>query len=285
MPQVPPPSRPSLSQAVPLLLRVLAALCLMAGAVLAAAGFGDRLGGGAPLSRAQALLPAGLTTLLVLAGLALLLRGLERRPMAPVLGLAPPARAARAFVVGLRAWLLPATLAVAVAVAAGWATVSVAAAWPQALTLLAAQFVIVLLIEAVPEELVLRGYVGAVLAERLRRWPAIIVQALCFAGLAVLLTGRTDPTDASLFLAMGLVFGYLRELTGTVWTSIGFHVAFQTGMQLFVAGQRGVFSLEAGGMLPLVLLGMVPFAACVALVEVAVALRWLRPVTRDSGSA
>lgn len=280
MPQVPPPTS-SVSNVPAIVLRVFAALLLLGSAILGA----DLLlrTGDAPLSRCQAAAAGLLTSAAVLAGLWILVRRIERRTFLDTLGLGAPGPAWRPFLVGVLAWLLPAALALAVALGMGWASLAVNGSWPDVLGLVLVQFVVVFLVEAFPEETALRGYVGAVLGERLSRWPAILLQALLFTGLGAVLTGRAGATDLSLFLAMGIVFGYLREITGTVWTSIGFHAAFQTGAQLLIGGQRGVLSLEAGGGMGLVLLGIVPFSVCLALVELAIARGWLRDARVTNG--
>src|SRR5690606_34896672 len=96
-------------------------------------------------------------------------------------------------------------------------------------------FFAVLLSEAIPEELVFRGYVFSVLQERLGGWATILVQTVLFTAVALLLRGYTGIVDLSLFAGMGVALGYLRLVTGTVWTAVGFHTAFQTGSQLVLS--------------------------------------------------
>ncbi|WP_366915640.1 CPBP family intramembrane glutamic endopeptidase, partial [Acidipropionibacterium jensenii] len=45
---------------------------------------------------------------------------------------------------------------------------------------------------------------------------------------------------------MGIGFGYLRMVTGSVWMPIGFHAAFQTGAQLVLAQDAPDFSGSTG---------------------------------------
>jgi membrane protease YdiL (CAAX protease family) len=127
--------------------------------------------------------------------------------------------------------------------------------------------VAVLLAEALPEEAVFRGYATTVLSTVLRGWWIISVQALLFALFAGLLRGNWNPVDLSLFVTMGIGFGYLRMVTGSVWMPIGFHTAFQTGAQLVLTHDVVHFAGGAGA--AMLALGMVPFT--VAAIQVSVA--------------
>lgn len=89
-----------------------------------------------------------------------------------------------------------------------------------------------LLYEALPEELVFRGYFYRNLADALPRWLAVLGQAGLFTlfGVAIGAAGSIDRVV--LFLLFATVLGYLRAVTGSVWTGIGFHLAFQIVAQL-----------------------------------------------------
>jgi hypothetical protein len=68
----------------------------------------------------------------------------------------------------------------------------------------------------------------------------------------------------------------VRGSTGSVWTSIGLHVAFQTVAQLLLNTERGHFAVEGVEMLQLVAIGIVPFSLAVLVVEVSSARLKLR---------
>jgi uncharacterized protein len=111
----------------------------------------------------------------------------------------------------------------------------------------------VLLGEAIPEELVFRGYVTGVLNRHLAAWPAIALQTTLFTVTVLLLRGYPGIADLSLFITMGIIFGYFRLITSTMWASVGFHAAFQTGAQLLLThevveftGPRDVEMLAIG---------------------------------------
>ena len=100
----------------------------------------------------------------------------------------------------------------------------------------------VFLFEALPEELVFRGYIFSTLNVRFRKWKAALISIFSFVLLPVVLVqiqryilgmevsvGRTDHIELSYLITM-LLFAsfiqYLRILTGSIWTGIGFHLVF-----------------------------------------------------------
>lgn len=115
----------------------------------------------------------------------------------------------------------------------------------------------VLIAEALPEETVFRGYVTHALGMVARGWWAIAVQALLFTLFAGFLQQSWNPMDLSLCLAMGIGFGWLRMVTGSVWMSIGFHTAFQTGAQLVLTHDAVAF--DGGTGTAMLALGAIPF--------------------------
>lgn len=204
---------------------------------------------------------------LVITVIVVLVRWAGRRPLS-VVGFTTAAGDLRAFGLGIAVWTVPAAATFFVLALLGnplQITAPAAEFW-LALGLL---FLAVLLTEAIPEELVFRGYVSAVLAERLSPWWVIGVQTVLFVAFAVLLPGDINPLDVSLFAAMGFVLGYARLVTGSVWTAVGIHVAFQTASQLVFTHQV----IEFGGSpaLAMVALGAVPFTAAAIMIPIVVA--------------
>ncbi|UOR02522.1 CPBP family intramembrane metalloprotease [Leucobacter allii] len=135
----------------------------------------------------------------------------------------------------------------------------------------------VLITEALPEEAVFRGYVAAVLGTVLRGWGVIVVQALLFTLFAAVLRQNAHPADLSLFFTMGIGFGYLRMITGSIWMPIGFHTAFQTGAQLVLS--HGAVDFEGGTGAAMLALGIVPFSVAAILVSTAGVPRIVHPGT------
>src|SRR5690606_33052973 len=125
--------------------------------------------------------------------------------------------------------------------------------------------------EALPEELAFRGYIQANLESRLGYRGAIVAQAVLFAfwgaALWTLASGTIALDRLAMFFFMALVLGMMRGVTGSVWTAIGFHVAFQTVAQLLLNTARGHFAVDGVNMMQLVALGVVPFSLAVLIVE------------------
>lgn len=74
-------------------------------------------------------------------------------------------------------WLIPAGIGLVVTLTLGWAEVSFAALDGRTLLLALYLPLLVFLFEALPEELVFRGYFYRNLADRYSRWIAVIGQA------------------------------------------------------------------------------------------------------------
>ncbi|QEP05967.1 CPBP family intramembrane glutamic endopeptidase [Glutamicibacter sp. ZJUTW] len=171
----------------------------------------------------------------------------------------------RAFCLGFIAWSVPAAATFFVLALLG-SPLQVAAPSAEFWLVLVLLFFAVLLSEAIPEELVFRGYVSAVLAERLSSWWVIGVQTALFVATAVLLRGGANPLDVSLFAAMGFVLGYARLVTGSVWTAVGIHVAFQTASQLVFT--HSIIKFDGSPELAMIALGAVPFTGLAILASV-----------------
>jgi membrane protease YdiL (CAAX protease family) len=134
----------------------------------------------------------------------------------------------------------PILLAVTLGPLFGWAAVSIDRSGP-ALQLLVIAVATAFLFEALPEELIFRGYVYKTLSATHARWVASVVTVALFLTMPVLSvpvqqvvlgTVQVGPADhiTAGYLITLLIFGtflqYLRVLTGTIWAGIGFHLAF-----------------------------------------------------------
>lgn len=128
---------------------------------------------------------------------------------------------------------------------------------------LATLLVLVLLSEALPEELLFRGW----LSECLRRiggaWFAIVVQAALFTLFAAAVGAIASANDAGFIAALGIVLGMLRIVSGTVWVPVGFHLAFMTAQQSS-ASSWNLIVWDEPLLARVVLLTMIPFTLVVA---------------------
>lgn len=189
---------------------------------------------------ARGVLMAVLVSALVVPGIWWLRTRVDRRPVAEV-GLAPTSRDLGAMALGVGFVAVPVLLTLLTSRLFGWATISVDTS-SAGLSALGIGLLTVFLLEALPEELVVRGYLYRNLSAVQARWIASAVAVLLFVvlpvvinlvqryllGLEVTINGASSIQPG--FLVTLLVFGsfqqYLRVLTGTVWTGIGFHMAF-----------------------------------------------------------
>ena len=211
-----------------------------------------------------------LTTALVVPLIVLARRYLDREEFAG-LGLAVDASALRPFAIGALAWLLPFALGTALCLVFGLVTITPLVPWTEIFAFLPLLVLLVFLLEALPEELAFRGYIQTNLGNILPLWAAVAAQAILFGSWGVALwfltAGGIDPLHASLFYVMGAILGMLRIITGSVWTGIGFHLAFQTVSQLLQNAERGHFAIENAVLLQILALGALPFTIAVPFVE------------------
>lgn len=239
-------SRQSTSSAVPTrpVLPVGVRVGLVATGALAAwlliAFGGAALWGEAPSLARHA---ANAATAFVLGGLLVVTarRTLDRRPLA-TLGLSTGVRALRDMALGALTWLLPAAAGLATALAAGWLNVTIHATVGETVGVVLVVALLVLVYEAVPEELVFRGYVYRNLATVLAPGLAVVGQALLFAAFGTILWVATAGWGVLgerlvLFAGMAVVAGCIRLVSGSVWATVGWHLAFQTVTQLFLSGR------------------------------------------------
>lgn len=161
---------------------------------------------------------------------------------------------------GAAGYLIPAGLAVTVLAATGTLEVAPRGSLLAIVGSVLFLAVLVLLYEALPEELVFRGYLYRNLTTALPRWVAVLAQAVLFVlfGMAVGAAGTVDRVV--LLFGFAVVQGTIRAVTDTLWMPVGFHLAFQTTEQLvgpswnrFVVNDLVVLQDLALGLVPLAL--------------------------------
>ncbi|MET1007892.1 MAG: CPBP family intramembrane glutamic endopeptidase [Propionibacteriaceae bacterium] len=204
-------------------------------------------------------------TALALGGIALAAcRWLDGRPVTQ-LGIAADG-IGRKVTVGALAWLLPAALAYAVCAWVGLARIEPVVSPAALMTVVATQILLVLLLEALPEELVFRGYFFVNLRDRLGEWSTILAQAGLFTLWAVLIGAVDGLGRGAVLFGVGIGLGYLRSATGSIWPCVGFHLAFQTAAQLLSETQVRVATVDNLTLLEVVAYGILPFAVGLPLV-------------------
>src|SRR5690606_315451 len=148
--------------------------------------------------------------------------------------------------------LLPAAVGLGIAVAAGWLRIDIDATLTATVGVVLLLVVLVLVYEAFPEELIFRGYVYRNLTAAMASWLAVLVQSLAFAAFGTTLWVVTEGWGVLLerlvlFFGMAVVAGCIRLISGSVWATIGWHLAFQVVMQLFLSSQYLEVSVSSDG--------------------------------------
>ncbi|MDQ0174669.1 CPBP family intramembrane glutamic endopeptidase [Bacillus chungangensis] len=133
---------------------------------------------------------------------------------------------------------------------------------------------IAFLFEALPEELALRGMIYDVLRHRFSTWLAVLFQTLLFVCVPIamaLMSGIVGLTFENvplayiiLILCFGICLQLLRLWTGSLWTTIGFHIAFLEINRFVIIGSDEEYNppivtyhesvLGAGGLITLTML-------------------------------
>lgn len=102
------------------------------------------------------------------------------------------------------------------------------------------------------EELAFRGYIFQVLGERMQLWKAALATSLLFALIHLPAPGF-GPAVAVILLLMGLMFVFMRLVTGSLWFPIGFHGLFDWS-QTYLLGVSGtapsLFQFARTGAIP-----------------------------------
>ncbi|MBX3013949.1 MAG: CPBP family intramembrane metalloprotease [Caldilineaceae bacterium] len=158
---------------------------------------------------------------------------------------------------GLLCFSLPALIAYVVAARLGFVTLTLAVPWVDFLQAVVTVTVLVLFSEAIPEELLFRGYLYDQLARTGRLWGTLIGQALLFLVFAFAVGAVADPLDGSFLFTFALVLGLFRRVYNNVWAPIGFHLALQSAQQL-LGTQWGVWQVTGDALLAYGLWGSVP---------------------------
>lgn len=208
--------------------------------------------------RLRSALQAVIMSGIVLPGIWWLRRSLDRRPLAglEILGWA---KSLKGFALGSGLMLAPTAVTLLCTMIFGWATVTINPT-PGASSALTVAMLTAFFFEALPEELVFRGYIYRNLSGTMRRWTAGLVTIALFTLLPVVLVliqrhvldmpvqiGPSDRITASYLLTMvlfGTFLQYLRTLSGTVWAGIGFHLFFLMSGRLAGGGTRSFIQLS-----------------------------------------
>ncbi|WP_096271929.1 CPBP family intramembrane glutamic endopeptidase [Paucisalibacillus globulus] len=136
------------------------------------------------------------------------------------------------FLLGLLLWTIPAMIGLLICLMFGWVEITVYTNFNTLLLSILILFVTVFLIEALPEELIFRGYIYRYLNALFPHWSTIILQALLFTVFAYLIGAIYSVEQLQFIPGFAIILGVFRAISGNVWTSIGFHTAIMTATQI-----------------------------------------------------
>ncbi|MBM2622786.1 CPBP family intramembrane metalloprotease [Actinoplanes sp. LDG1-06] len=174
--------------------------------------------------------------------------------------------ASRLFGLGAAGYLIPAAVAVTACVLLGWLTIEPRGSVPVTILSALALIGLVFLYEALPEELVFRGYLYRTLVSVMPAWVAVFAQAALFTLFGVIIGAAGSVDRVVLFFGFAVVQGFIRQVTGSLWAPIGFHVAFQACEQL-VGDAWNRFVVDDLALLQQFALGLIPLATAVGVIQ------------------
>ncbi|MBT2214339.1 CPBP family intramembrane metalloprotease [Virgibacillus dakarensis] len=153
------------------------------------------------------------------------------------------------FLVGLILWAIPALIGLVICLMVGWVEITVKTDFNHLVLSLLILFITVFLIEALPEEIIFRGYIYRYLNIWFPHWMTLILQTLLFSLFGYFI-GAIYSLEQLLFIpGFAFILGYFRAVSGNVWTAIGFHVAIMTATQILSRlhdhfDVSGIFTLQ-----------------------------------------
>lgn len=167
-------------------------------------------------------------------------------------------RSLLSFLLGFGLLLVPLMISLSITQLAGWAEIKVN--WQEAqIGLIVLGMLSVFITDAFPEELVFRGYIFSNLLTKFVKWKSAILTTLLFVIYPIIyfpvkkLFGSDLTTGLVTGLSIGyigymLFFGafaiYLRILTNSIWTGLGFHLMFVYMNQLIGLEDHNLFQFN-----------------------------------------
>ena len=164
------------------------------------------------------------------------------------------------FVFGALSYLIPSLLGIIIFVMFGWTTIDFQASFGEFLFAVIVLMILVFMYEALPEELIFRGYFYRNLNHALAKWKAVLAQSGLFVLFALIIGAAPSFDRIVFFFAIGIVIGMVRVTTGNVWSAVGFHLAFQTMQQMFGNPYNQELTSTTPALMETIILGIIPFS-------------------------
>lgn len=160
-------------------------------------------------------------------------------------------------------YVVPAMVGLGIASLFGVVEISTDISFTDAVGVILLVAVLVFISEALPEEIIFRGYIFGKLAKLGGRWVTIFLQAALFLLFAFMIGALDSSLDASFIFVYGLSLGILRWVFGSVAAPIGFHLACMTIQQSF-STQWSPFNVSDSMILQTFVFGMLPMSVVIA---------------------
>ncbi|GAB5526287.1 MAG: hypothetical protein Roseis2KO_41590 [Roseivirga sp.] len=184
-------------------------------------------------------------------------------------------KAAKKFLLGMALIIVPLSITITMAFITGWGGLKINSSGPVLSTMLFA-FVLTFLTDALPEELLFRGYIYTNLNRRYSKIKSSLITILLFSclpvvsmliqkqllGYEVSIGGANTITPSYIItlIFFGAFVIYLRILTRSLWTGVGFHLVFVFMNQLMGPSESNLLqftSVEGEQALQLTLMGLI----------------------------
>lgn len=184
-------------------------------------------------------------------------------------------KAFKKFLLGISLILIPLAITIAIAMISGWGGLQINSSGP-VISAMLFSFVLTFLTDALPEELLFRGYIYTNLNTKYNKIKSSMITIALFAslpavsmliqkellGYEVLIGGANTITTSYIItlIFFGAFILYLRILTGSLWTGVGFHLVFVFMNQLMGPSEGNMFqftSMEGEQYLQFTLMGLV----------------------------
>lgn len=136
------------------------------------------------------------------------------------------------FFLGFFLWMIPASIGLIICLMLGWVKITLNTDMNILFISILILFITVFLMEALPEELIFRGYIYRYLNVLFPHWMTVILQALSFTLFAYIIGAMYSVEQLQFIPGFAIILGIFRAISGSVWTSVGFHVAIMTATQI-----------------------------------------------------
>lgn len=136
------------------------------------------------------------------------------------------------FFLGFLLWAIPASIGLFICLTFGWVEITLHTDLNVLLLSILILFITVFFIEALPEELIFRGYIYRYLNVLFPHWITVILQSILFSLFAYFIGAMYSVEQIQFLTGFAFILGFFRAMSGNVWTSIGFHVAIMTATQI-----------------------------------------------------